>query len=191
LKNSEGSIIRQYEQSFAAYGIQVTFEESGLRRIAELAAEEQTGARGLMTVCEKVFRGFKYELPSTHIRRLAVNAEVVNTPQGELEKLLAEDREVEEDTGRKAAEEFAERFYQEHALRLSFTRPAVDRLAELAQGASRSIQEICAERFKDFQFGLKLLAQNTGQQIFVLDRDAVEAPDKVLSEWVVASYRGK
>jgi hypothetical protein len=24
----------------------------------------------------------------------------------------------------------------------------------------------------------------------VIDKDAVEAPDKVLSDWVVASYRG-
>src|SRR6266540_2943721 len=56
LKTSEGSIIRQYEQSFAAYGIEVLFRDDGLRRIAELASEEKTGARGLMTVCERVFR---------------------------------------------------------------------------------------------------------------------------------------
>src|SRR6266550_6626630 len=56
LKNSEGSLIRQYEQDFAAYGIEVLFADDGLRRIAERAAGEQTGARGLMTVCEPVFR---------------------------------------------------------------------------------------------------------------------------------------
>lgn len=70
LKNSEGSIIRQYEQDFAAYGIEVLFREDGLRRIAELAAEEKTGARGLMTVCERVFRSFKFELPSTVVKAI-------------------------------------------------------------------------------------------------------------------------
>ncbi len=35
LKSSEGSIIRQYEQSFGAYGIEVLFHDDGLRRIAE------------------------------------------------------------------------------------------------------------------------------------------------------------
>ena len=59
LKNSEGSIVRQYEQSFAAYEVEVEFREEALRRIANLAADEQTGARGLMTVCERVFRDFK------------------------------------------------------------------------------------------------------------------------------------
>src|SRR4029077_17282773 len=64
LKSSEGSIIRQYEQDFAAYGIEVLFSDEGLRRIAERAGDEQTGARGLMTVCERVFREIKFELPS-------------------------------------------------------------------------------------------------------------------------------
>jgi hypothetical protein len=49
---------------------------------------------------------------------------------------------------------------------------------------------VCARKFKDFQFGLKLIAQNSGQKEFVLDADAVQAPDKILSDWVVASYRG-
>ena len=51
------------------------------------------------------------------------------------------------------------------------------------------MRDLCATRFKDFQFGLKLIAQNSGQREFVIDKDAVEAPDKVLSDWVVASYR--
>src|SRR5947207_4421300 len=64
LKNSEGSIIRQYEQDFAAYNIDVLFSDDGLKRIAEKASDEKTGARGLMTICERVFRDIKFELPS-------------------------------------------------------------------------------------------------------------------------------
>ncbi|HAV62917.1 MAG TPA: ATP-dependent protease, partial [Verrucomicrobiales bacterium] len=45
LKSSEGSIIRQYENSFSAYNIDAVFADDGLRRIAELAVEEKTGAR--------------------------------------------------------------------------------------------------------------------------------------------------
>ena len=33
-------------------------------------------ARGLMTVCERVFREFKFRLPSTRVKRLIVTAEV-------------------------------------------------------------------------------------------------------------------
>jgi ATP-dependent Clp protease ATP-binding subunit ClpX len=51
------------------------------------------------------------------------------------------------------------------------------------------VRDLCSKRFKDFQFGLKLVAQNSGQQEFVVDTEAILAPDKVLSDWVVASYR--
>src|SRR5437763_4794000 len=79
LKNSEGSIIRQYEQDFAAYNIEVLFSDEGLRRIAEKAGNEQTGARGLMTVCECVFREIKFELPSTTVKRFVVTSKLVDT----------------------------------------------------------------------------------------------------------------
>ena len=88
LKASEASIIRQYEQDFAAYGIEVLFADGGLRRIAERAADERTGARGLMTVCERVFRDLKFELPSTEVRRFVVTAPLVDDPATELKTVL-------------------------------------------------------------------------------------------------------
>ena len=56
MKFSEGSILRQYERAFRAYGIEISFEDEALRLIAEEAAKEKTGARGLLTVWEKLFR---------------------------------------------------------------------------------------------------------------------------------------
>lgn len=189
LKSSEGSIIRQYEQSFAAYGIEVLFREDGLRRIAEMAAEEKTGARGLMTVCERVFRDLKFELPSTHVKRFVVTRELVDNPPAELKKLLAESAKEEHVVMRQLVHEYAARFREAHSLAIQFTDDAAEYLVEQALAQLISVRELCAVRFKDFQFGLKLIAQNTGQQEFTLDRAAAETPDKVLSDWVVASYR--
>lgn len=189
LKNSEGSIIRQYEQDFAAYGIEVLFDDGGLRRIAALASAEQTGARGLMTVCERVFRHIKFELPSTDARRFVVTRELVDDPVGELRKLVDDPQRQAHLMAGQLVEEFAQRFQQQHGLALRFTAAAADRLAAKAQAQSRSVRDLCATLFKDYQFGLKLIAQNSGQREFVLDVAAVEAPDKVLSDWVVASYR--
>ena len=189
LKTSEGSIIRQYEQSFAAYGIEVLFRDDGLRRIAELAAEEKTGARGLMTVCERIFRDLKFELPSTTVKRFVVTGELVENPPAELQKLLAEHEKEEQVVMRQLLHEFARRFHESHGLKIWFTDAAADRLVALALEQSKPIRDLCAEKFKDFQFGLKLIAQNTGRKEFAIDADAVETPDKVLSDWVVASYR--
>jgi ATP-dependent Clp protease ATP-binding subunit ClpX len=189
LKSSEGSIIRQYEQTFAAYGIEVLFRDDGLRRIAELAGEESTGARGLMTICERVFRDFKFELPSTLVRRFVVTRELVDHPTAELQKLLAEHQKEERGVARQLVHDFAARFGDNFKLSIRFTEEAADRLVAMALEKSTPVRDLCSARFKDYQFGLKLIAQNTGQQEFVIDQDAVEAPDKVLSEWVVKSYR--
>jgi endopeptidase Clp ATP-binding regulatory subunit ClpX len=189
LKTSEGSIIRQYEQTFAAYGIEVLFKDDGLRRIAELAGEESTGARGLMTVCERVFRDFKFELPSTLVRRFVVTRELVDNPGAELQKLLAEHQKEERVVARQLVQDFAARFGDNYKLNIRFTEAAADRLVAQALEQSVPVRDLCSARFKDYQFGLKLIAQNTGQQEFVIDEDAVESPDKVLSQWVVKSYR--
>ena len=51
------------------------------------------------------------------------------------------------------------------------------------------MRDLCAVRFKDFQFGLRLIEQNTGRREFEIDEATVREPEKRLSEWVVASYR--
>jgi ATP-dependent Clp protease ATP-binding subunit ClpX len=190
LKNSEASLIRQYEQDFAAYDIEVLFADQGLRRIAERAAEEKTGARGLMTVCERVFRDIKFELPSSKVKRFVVTAELVDEPAGELEKMLNDPRQEERIVARQVVDEFARRFQETHGMGIRFTPEAAELLVNEALEKSQPVRELCARRFKDFHFGLKLIAQNSGQREFVLDKDAVESPDKVLSAWVVTSYRG-
>src|SRR5258707_13357187 len=92
LKTSEGSVLRQYRRAFEAFGIQVEFQDDALREIAGLAEPEKTGARALVTVCERVLRDFKFELPGTGVRNLTVDAALVRDPAGTLERLLAQAR---------------------------------------------------------------------------------------------------
>jgi len=88
LRKSESSLIHQYERAFAAYGIRCQFEDDGLRCLAQQASAEHTGARGLMTVCERVFRDFKFKLPGSQVKRFAVTARLVDAPAQELRRLL-------------------------------------------------------------------------------------------------------
>ena len=190
LKSSEGSIIRQYEQDFAAYGIEVLFSDDGLAAASPSArARSRPGARGLMTVCERVFRDIKFELPSTKVKRFVVTRELVDEPAAELAKILADPKREERIVARQLVDEFARRFQENHGMKIRFTEAAAEMLVKEALEKAQSVRDLCAKRFKDFQFGLKLIAQNSGQREFVIDTDAVEAPDKVLSDWVVASYR--
>ena len=88
LKNSEGSIIRQYEGAFKAYGISAVFEDGALRAIAKRAELEKTGARGLMTILEQALREFKFYLPSLAISELVVDEQMIENPEESLAELL-------------------------------------------------------------------------------------------------------
>lgn len=90
LTASEGSILRQYRDDFRGYGIEIDLSDGAIDEIAERAEREQTGARGLMTVLEKLFRDFKFYLPSTKIERFAIDREAVKCPERTLADLLAQ-----------------------------------------------------------------------------------------------------
>jgi ATP-dependent Clp protease ATP-binding subunit ClpX len=188
MKFSEGSILRQYERAFRAYGIGISFEDEALLLIAEAAAKEKTGARGLLTVFEKLFRDYKYYLAGSGLSQLRVTAELVREPKRVLDRLLAEGQEQEAQTLEAGARDFAQRFKNDHGLAIIFDDSALRRLVERAQGERMAITDLCGHLFKDYQFGLSLINKNTGRSEFVLNAAAVDEPDKFLSELVVQSY---
>ena len=59
---------------------------------------------------------------------------------------------------------------------------------ERAHTERMTMSDLCAHLFKDYQFGLSLVKKNTGRSKFVLGAEAVEGPDRCLSELVVQSY---
>ena len=89
LKESEHSILRQYEAAFRHYGIGIRFSEEALKILATRAFEQKTGARALNSVFEETLRPFKYELPSSHVKAFEVNAELIKNPEGYLHHLLS------------------------------------------------------------------------------------------------------
>jgi endopeptidase Clp ATP-binding regulatory subunit ClpX len=188
MKYSEGSILRQYERAFRAYGIEISFDDEALRLIAEAAATEKTGARGLLTVFEKLFRDYKYHLAGSGLSQLRVSAELVREPKRVLDRLMAEGHKQEEAAMKEEARRFTDRFQREHGIEILFDEPAVQRLVERASTERMTMAELCAHLFKDYQFGLSLIQKNTGKKSFVLNADAVTSPDKFLSELVVTSY---
>jgi endopeptidase Clp ATP-binding regulatory subunit ClpX len=95
LKNPNNPITIGKKRDFKAYGIEVVFEERALYRLAEKAFEEKTGARGLVSAVEKVLLKFEKKLPSTNVTRFVVTEATVDDPQGELERLLAGDKDAE------------------------------------------------------------------------------------------------
>jgi endopeptidase Clp ATP-binding regulatory subunit ClpX len=189
LQRSEESIVRQYERAFRAYGIEVFFEKAGLRRIAELAAEEKTGARGLLTVCERLLRSFKYELPGSGANRFTVDPGLIENPEKRLAELLEQGQRALAEELAAVAREFAQRLSSRHGVKVELTEGALARLVEQATAANIHMRDLCADVFKDYEFGLKL-AEGTPEPL-ILTEEAVANPDRYLSEWLVKRYRAE
>ena len=191
LSESEGSILRQYERSFLAYGIDAVFDEEALDRIAAMAAEEGTGARGLLTVCERLLREFKFELPGSGVSALRVDSGLIERPGERLAALRERFKDEQAKIHRAAAEDFIARLEPAPGIRVRFSESALDALVEMATARNQPMRDLCAALFKDYEFGLRLAARPGSGEVLVLPREAVESPDKFLSDLVVQAYRDK
>jgi endopeptidase Clp ATP-binding regulatory subunit ClpX len=189
LKRSEGSIIRQYERAFQAYGIEVLFEDAALRLIADRSVQEGTGARGLLTVTERLLRDYKYELPDSGVRSFTVNESLVERPEDVLRDLLESGHAEKEKSLAAIVVQFAERFRDQYEIEITFEPEAVSALVARAETSQTGVRELCETLFKDYQFGLQLIRKNSGRTSFVIPLRAVDDPDGILSDWVVESYR--
>ncbi|MFT4548947.1 MAG: ATP-dependent Clp protease ATP-binding subunit ClpX [Pseudoalteromonas tetraodonis] len=189
--SSEGSLLKQVEREFAAFGIRSKFEESALDIIAERAAEEGTGARGLQTVCERILRDFKFELPGTSVAELVVDEELINDPDAVLARYRELGRAVNVEKVSEEVDCFVRKFGSQHGVDLKFSQEAIAALGEKAAVRHISSLALCESLFKDYQFGLQLIQKNTGRGEFTLEPGAVEDPDGFLSELVVKSYQSE
>ena len=60
----KNSIIKQYKALFAMDGVELKFDKSALEKIAELAIERKTGARGLRSIIESTLKEIMFSAPS-------------------------------------------------------------------------------------------------------------------------------
>lgn len=188
LKNSEGSLIRQYEFAFAAYGIDVKFCDKALQAIARKASVEKTGARGLMTILEKILRDFKFMLPSTHILNLEITEAMIKHPEKELRKLLKNFPQDDRDEI-KLIKAFESLFFAEHRMKLYFDADAIQYLVQRAKSEQIPADQLCRDLLQSFEHGLKLIGQNTGQTEFVINAETVKHPRQGLEKMVKDSYK--
>ncbi len=191
LKHSEGSLLRQYEQAFEAYGITLRSSDDGLRRIAQIAYEERTGARSLVGVCERVFREFKYQLPDSGVVDFELTADVVDAPAQVLDRLLEASRadRWREMQGRlkKLVESWSERF----GLEIVMDPEAARLLADKALESNETVESVFKETFKNYEHGLNLIRKNHGPARFEITAEVVRNPESALDHWIRHYFESK
>ncbi|MDG1173610.1 MAG: AAA family ATPase [Opitutales bacterium] len=188
LLSSEGNALDQYRKDFEGYGIKFEIDDSAISEVASQAVAEKTGARGLVTVMEKAFRDFKFELPSTSIRQFSVTSETVRSPADSLSSLIEENKDLVDENMLVDVDRFVDSFKREHGYELRFRKAAKVAVAKEASEQNRSVFALCEKKFKDFEHGLGIISQRTGKRSFVIEKKVIDDPDKELSRWVVESF---
>jgi ATP-dependent protease Clp ATPase subunit len=189
LKTSEGSVIRQYTRAFEAFGIEARFDDAALREIALRSSVEKTGARGLVTVCDRLFRDFKFELPGSGVRTLEINFDLVNNPEKVLKRLLDQAQAEAELNQAEMVRQFASVFSQKHGVQFEIEEDAIVKIVEQARESGTNVTDFCNNLFKDYPYGLKLLRDRDTNLKFQVPASAIDNPDRFLSERVVDFYR--
>ncbi len=80
LKNPNNPIILGKKLDFAAYDIDVKFDDRALTALAHQAFGENTGARGLVSAVENALLTFERRLPTTSLARFPVTPAILDDP---------------------------------------------------------------------------------------------------------------
>lgn len=175
LKNSSSSVIHGKKLDFKAYGIDIEFTDEALHILAHNAYEEHTGARGLLTVFERLLIAFEKKLPSTEINRLVVDEKLIASPDTVLAELLLND----------GISRFQKEFLTAHGTFLDFNEDAKQRIAEISKEESIKVFTLCDNLFADYAHGIKLM----NKEDFVITKEAVDNPDGYLAECIKNYYK--
>jgi endopeptidase Clp ATP-binding regulatory subunit ClpX len=190
LLQSEGSVLRQYERDFAGYGVDLEVTRDAIAAVAAEAAEEKTGARGLVTVLERTFRDFKYELPCAGATKLVCDASTVADPARTLAAALDAAKRDDRDAVRRAdARRFEEQFAFDHApLTVAIDAAAEDfLLAEAAAFPERSVRGVATARLLDdaaLVDALSAIAKRTKASHFDVTLDLLLDKRATLDAWL-------
>jgi len=174
LKNKYSTVVLGKKMDFRAYGIDLSFTDEALRLLAKKAHSEKTGARGLLSVFEKVLIKFEKSLPSTNIKKLNVDRQVMENPGEVLKHLIIED----------GIHSFQKDFLVEHGIYLDFEKDAVEKIQEMAGEKLKSIKQLCYDLFNDYYHGLRLMKLDH----FTIPRAAVDSPEDYLNNFIKENY---
>lgn len=64
LMEPKNALIKQYQKLFGFDHVKLSFEKEAIEKIADLALERKTGARGLRSIMEKTMMDVMYQIPS-------------------------------------------------------------------------------------------------------------------------------
>lgn len=78
LTEPKNSLIKQYQKIFQTEGVNLVFDDSAVKAVAELALKRETGARGLRSILEEAMIDLMYDIPSMKgVREVVISDKVI------------------------------------------------------------------------------------------------------------------
>jgi ATP-dependent Clp protease ATP-binding subunit ClpX len=176
LTNKYSTVVLGKKLDFKSYGIELNFTDEALLILASKAHKEKTGARGLLSVFEKTLIKFEKSLPSTKIKELTLNKEIIDNPEKELRAMIIND----------SIHEFQRSFLVEHGVYLDFSKDAVKSIDEKSGDRPADAGDLCEKLFRDYFHGLRLMKL----EHLTITADAVDDPEGFLNRYIKENYHG-
>mmetsp|Transcript_39489 Transcript_39489/g.62682 ORF Transcript_39489/g.62682 Transcript_39489/m.62682 type:complete len:754 (-) Transcript_39489:156-2417(-) len=190
LTNAEDNVLTQFIRDFEGHNITMTTDEEALTQVARLAVKEATGARGLVTVLERVLREHKYELPSSSVAAFELNNATVVSPTESLAGLLSSQTEMDKlNTLHRDVKRWEQ--YCAHQvgdrIRPVINDEAFDEFVSIAQASNVSIYSAIVHRFRKISSRLPVYLLNhlnkTTQTELHIGLDFVRQPEDTLASY--------
>jgi hypothetical protein len=177
LTNENCAVTLAKKREFKAYGIDLEFEDEALRLLAERAAVEKTGARGLLSVIEQALIKFEKRLPTVGVDRLLVTKELIEKPEEVLKQVIFD----------YAIKSFAEQFESQTGVKLSYHKKVLDRLSSEYDEGNGNLGDFLQDKMKDYLYGVKLL----GVSKFEVTESILDDPGGALDRLIKEAYDKK
>ena len=112
MKDTEDSILNQYELEFKIFDMEIEFADEAIEFVAEKAENMRTGARALVSVWEDILTDFQYELPGSGLPKLKIDLQLCTKPNDVLLSMMEMSPFVN----------FVTNFQMEHGVELQFDK---------------------------------------------------------------------
>lgn len=93
LKEPKNALLDQYEYIFKQFGVRLCVTQKALKKVAQFALKEGTGARGLRGIMERLLLNVNYDCPGSNIAYVLIDEATVDSLQ-ETEHSLASQVDV-------------------------------------------------------------------------------------------------
>jgi ATP-dependent Clp protease ATP-binding subunit ClpX len=77
LTQPKNALVKQYQKLFEMDGVKLKFGKGALTKVASMAAEQKSGARGLRAILESALLDIMYDTPGQSVSEVIINEDVI------------------------------------------------------------------------------------------------------------------